>query len=279
MLVTDNGPAFTSTEFKELAKRNGIRHITSSPYHAASNGLAEHAVQTFKHAMKRSSNAKSLNTRISKFLLAYRLTPNSTIGHSPAEILLSRRPRSLLDLVRPDISSQVRKSQERQVHHHDQHSRSRGFTINEPVLVRNFSRGPPWLKGHVTQVRGPLSYQVLLQDSRTVRRHVDHLCQSVADSTGTASSGVDVDELDFTIILPAACDLHSPHTSVADSTEPHPSTDSTEPRPSAGSLEPCSLPASDTPESTTDTREHSPLLLRRSKRNRHPPDTFNSHLL
>ena len=37
-VVTDNGTCFVSTEF---VASNGIRHITSAPYHPASNGLAE----------------------------------------------------------------------------------------------------------------------------------------------------------------------------------------------------------------------------------------------
>ena len=46
MLVTDNASYFTSQEFQDFAKLNGIRHVTSAPYHPASNGLAERAVQT-----------------------------------------------------------------------------------------------------------------------------------------------------------------------------------------------------------------------------------------
>ena len=44
MLVTDNGSVFTSSDFKDFTKRTGIRHVTSAPYHPASNGLAVRAV-------------------------------------------------------------------------------------------------------------------------------------------------------------------------------------------------------------------------------------------
>ena len=58
VLVTDNGPAFISAEFEQLMKGNGIKHITISPYHPATNGLAERAVATFKSTMKKCRQTK-----------------------------------------------------------------------------------------------------------------------------------------------------------------------------------------------------------------------------
>ena len=55
VLVTDNGPSFKSESFRQFVSLNYIQHLTSTPYHPASNGLAERAVQTFKNAMKKLS--------------------------------------------------------------------------------------------------------------------------------------------------------------------------------------------------------------------------------
>ena len=104
-LVSDNGASFISHEFQSFMSRNGIKHTTSSPYHPHTNGLAERAIQTFKLAMKKLKGPIDLN--LSQFLLTYRTTPHSTTGLSPAELLLNHKPRTLLDLLHPDVHKKV----------------------------------------------------------------------------------------------------------------------------------------------------------------------------
>ena len=57
-LATDNGPQFTSIEFENFIKRNGVVHIRSALYHPATNKLAERFVQSFKQALHFSKKEK-----------------------------------------------------------------------------------------------------------------------------------------------------------------------------------------------------------------------------
>ena len=57
-------------------RKNDIKHIRCAPYHPSSNGAVERFVQTFKHAMKAGEDGRTLEHRLSSFLLSYRSTPN-----------------------------------------------------------------------------------------------------------------------------------------------------------------------------------------------------------
>jgi len=106
IVISDNRTAFTSVEFSEFVKRNGIQHLRTAPYHPATNGLAERVVQTFKTAMKKTTTG-SIDARLARFLFHYRTTPNSTTGVSPAKLLMVRRLRTHIDQLCPDLTTKV----------------------------------------------------------------------------------------------------------------------------------------------------------------------------
>ena len=140
LLQTDNGSVFTSSEFTSFLEQNGIRHPTSAPYHPATNGLEERAVQTFKEFIRKPSQG-SLHTQISRFLFQYRITPHSTTGVPLAKLLLGRRPRSILDLALPSVQSWVTAKQEKQRVAHDRNAKARTFAVGVCVYVRDFPFG------------------------------------------------------------------------------------------------------------------------------------------
>ena len=71
-IVTDNGPSFTSEEFKRYMQANGIKHITSAPYHPATDGLAEGSPNNETRDSQMQSG--SIQEKLARFLFKYRIT-------------------------------------------------------------------------------------------------------------------------------------------------------------------------------------------------------------
>ena len=84
ILICDNGPQLVSKEMKEFVASYGFKQITSSPYYAQSNGLAERAVRTVKALLTDAPDPFMA-------LLSYRATPLPWCNLSPAELLMGRR--------------------------------------------------------------------------------------------------------------------------------------------------------------------------------------------
>ena len=172
-VVTDNGPSFTSEEFRTFMSLNGIVHVTTSPYHPSSNGLAERAVQTFKQGLKRTPGS-TIQERLSKFLFTYRITPHTTTGVPPAMLLMGRLLRCRWDSLFPNPAEKVESQQSKQAQQHDSTKPLRTFQVGDRVYVKDFSTTPvSWIPGKVVKITGPLSYHVELISGRVVRRHVD----------------------------------------------------------------------------------------------------------
>ncbi|XP_046585212.1 uncharacterized protein K02A2.6-like [Haliotis rubra] len=86
-VISDNGPQYASSEFKQFSRSYDFKHVTSSPTYPQANGLAEKSVETVKRMLLK---AKERNEDPYLSLLAYRNTPVCALG-SPAQLLMSRR--------------------------------------------------------------------------------------------------------------------------------------------------------------------------------------------
>ena len=95
VVVTDNGPQFSSAEFSVFARMWNFDHVTSSPHHPQSNGKAENAVKTVKRLFKKCKDSGQ-----SEFLalLDWRNTPTEGVGTSPTQRPMVRRCRTLLPI-------------------------------------------------------------------------------------------------------------------------------------------------------------------------------------
>ncbi|XP_046391596.1 uncharacterized protein K02A2.6-like [Ischnura elegans] len=82
----DNGPPFSSNDFRNFAREYGFELLTSSPYHPKSNGQAEAAVKIVKNIF-----AKETDPCLG--LLAYRSSRLES-GYSPSELLMGRKLRT-----------------------------------------------------------------------------------------------------------------------------------------------------------------------------------------
>ena len=93
--ISDNGPQFASTEFKEFSKQYRFSHITPSPHYTQANGFIEHMVQTVDLSMK---NCLASGHDFNLAMLVYRATPQSNKLPSSAEMLNNRKFRALLPM-------------------------------------------------------------------------------------------------------------------------------------------------------------------------------------
>ena len=93
VLITDNGPQFCCEEFRKWCKIYNIEHVTSSPLHPQSNGMAERAVQTIKTLMRKCVAA---GEDFYLALLDLRNTPRDSLIGSPAQRLMGRRTKTKL---------------------------------------------------------------------------------------------------------------------------------------------------------------------------------------
>lgn len=172
-LISDNGPQFSGSEFRQFIADWGITHTTSSPYHPKSNGLAERTIQTVKHLIRKCTDT---DADISSALLHLRATPIDQMAKSPAELMFGR-PMTTMSPSRT----------EPQPHHVDtrNHLYSRLQTKPGQVLptllpgqrVRVLDQPThTWVPGSIQQKTSePRSYMVKTDNGQHFRRNRIHI--------------------------------------------------------------------------------------------------------
>lgn len=190
ILRTDNGPQYTSEEFKEFCESYGIQHKTSSPHTPHSNGEAERAVQTVKRLWSKTPD-KHLA------LLDYRTTPLESVGLSPAQLLMGRRPRNKLPtaraLLRPmnydslKVKHLLDKTKRTQKLYHDKRAvRPRpDLRPGDEVRMAPYPGNQKWSPAVVVQPHSaPRSY-IVDSGGKFLRRTSQHLRTSTATANQT----------------------------------------------------------------------------------------------
>ena len=151
VIVSDNASSFTSKEFFRFCTLNGIKHVRCAPV------------------------TGDLETGLLHVLPLYRLLPQSTMGQSPAMLLMGRQPWSRVDLLYPDLSTQVTTKIDNAKRMTDKNRVESMFHIGDTVCVVNFQGRPKWLAGVLEEQLGPLTFRMRLEDGRLWKRHVDHI--------------------------------------------------------------------------------------------------------
>ena len=107
---SDNGPCYSSQEFRFFMQNWSIEHRTSSPHYPQSNGLAESMVKVSKNLIEK---AILQDLPWNQLLLDYRCTPISSEIPSPAEILFGRKLRSSFTVLPSQVmNDRIRKQRE-----------------------------------------------------------------------------------------------------------------------------------------------------------------------
>ena len=95
---SDNGPPFSSTDFKGFAEEMGFEHHRVTPEHPRANGEAESFMKVLnKTEQIAHSDGTPSSSAIQHMLMGYRSTPHPATGYSPYEALMRRNVRTKLD--------------------------------------------------------------------------------------------------------------------------------------------------------------------------------------
>jgi len=238
ILRSDNATQYTSSEFQEFLRNNNIRHVTSSPAYAQSNGLAERFVQTAKLLVKKcNGDEKQINAGIRQ----HRNTPISDKLPAPAVLLQGRYlhdglPRQNKSVIPKSynyakVQEDMAEIKSKQKLYYDRKAGEELDVIKPGEHVRVLVNDK-WVFGKIqTKCPEPRSYVVITEKGsyRRTRGHIQKTLEAGATSPKIGSGGLGLpsesshslglstSSVARPIISPANSNLLPPHTSQSSS--------------------------------------------------------------
>ncbi|KAL0173103.1 hypothetical protein M9458_033414, partial [Cirrhinus mrigala] len=180
-VISDNGPCYSADEFHRFAAEWDFEHCTTSPRYPQSNGLAEKTVQTAKRIL---AKARADDKDYYLGLLEYRNTPVDNLK-SPAQLLMSRRLRSILPItaaqLQPQVTPQhVLQNQRGACQHRQQRYYNRSVKALPPLTagthIRFHHEDGSWQPAKIVQPANThRSYHIQTEEGQMLRRNRRHL--------------------------------------------------------------------------------------------------------
>lgn len=166
-ILSDQGSQFVSAVMQEVYRLLSIQHITSTPYHAQSNGLVEKFNGTLKSMIKKLCLERPVDwdRYLEPALFAYREVKQDSLGFSPFELIYGRTIRGPMAILRelwskdvPDedlqstyqyvfdlrnrmeetcklVEQSLRETQTKAKKHFDRKAKARKLQIGDKVLI------------------------------------------------------------------------------------------------------------------------------------------------
>jgi len=170
VLVSDNGPQFTSHTFRSFLEVSKVVHKTCAPFNPASNGQVERYVQTIKKNLKAMKDEKGdMDMKIQMLLMQLRKASNSSGGNA-YHLMFGRNIRTRLDLMVEDSTSKNIKENK------EMSKKSRVFSIGDRVQALCYNiKGVKWSFGKVSKRIGNVMYLIQMDKGCIWKRHVNQM--------------------------------------------------------------------------------------------------------
>jgi hypothetical protein len=213
MLCSDNFSGFKSHQFETFMANNLISHQFIADDNAATNGQAERTVQTVKRMLGK-MDVTEWNKELPAMLLTLRTIPSSTTGQTPAELMMGRKLRTMMDKLHPLYTHSHLKKREDAAADRVNSKVDRHFIVDSPVWFRIYNKSIKWLPGVIIEVEGPRNYKIITENNSIFRRHVNqmrsrsivHEEDSIDDNKSMMSEPVVPDD---SYLFPSVADVKS----------------------------------------------------------------------